>query len=102
MIGTDQITIRLACPTDAPALERLATLDAGALLGGPMLVADCGGELVAAVPLEGGRPLADPFRPTAEIVGLLDLRARQLGAPESRSGRRLIRWRRPAVRPSTA
>jgi hypothetical protein len=34
--------------------------------------------VVAALPLDGGRPLADPFRRTAGAVELLALRARQL------------------------
>jgi hypothetical protein len=37
-----------------------------------------GDDVVAALPLEGGRPLADPFRPSAHYVELLQLRARQL------------------------
>jgi hypothetical protein len=34
--------------------------------------------LVAALPLDGGAALADPFKPTSDIVALLELRARQL------------------------
>jgi hypothetical protein len=39
-----------------------------------------GGELVAALPLDGGRPLADPFTHTTDIVRMLELRAAQLTA----------------------
>ena len=42
--------------------------------------------MVAAYPLGIGSPLADPFRPTAHLMPLLELRARQL-APEERRGR---------------
>jgi len=34
--------------------------------------------MLAALPLGSGRPIADPFEPTAEIVALLELRAEQL------------------------
>lgn len=36
--------------------------------------------LVAAVPVNGGRAIADPFAPTADVVSLLQLRANQLRA----------------------
>ena len=36
-----------------------------------MLVAEVDERIVAAVPLAGGRAIADPFRPTADIVELL-------------------------------
>jgi hypothetical protein len=34
--------------------------------------------MLAALPIGSGRPIADPFEPTAEIVALLQLRAEQL------------------------
>ncbi len=43
-----------------------------------MLVAETGGEIVAAVPVAGGRAIADPFRRTAALVEILELRASQL------------------------
>ena len=36
---------------------------------------------MAALPLDGGEPIADPFHHTAEIVDLLRLRAAQAEAP---------------------
>ena len=47
---------------------------------GPVLVAEQAGILVAAVPLRGGRSIADPFTPSADIVRLLELRRTQLRA----------------------
>ena len=44
--------------------------------------------IVAALPLAGGRAIADPFTRTAHIVPLLELRAAQLREPELR--RRLL------------
>jgi hypothetical protein len=73
------LTIRTATSADAPALRRLAQLDSAPppkLV--PTLVAEVGGKLYAALPLDGGRAIADPFRRTAELVEMLATRARQL------------------------
>src|SRR4051812_10827546 len=59
-------------------LQRLAVLEGPPRPRGPLLVAEREGVLVAALPLRGGRPIADPFEPTAGIVGLLELRRAQL------------------------
>jgi hypothetical protein len=72
------VTIRYAGPADAPALERLAQLEAQALTGGPMLVAEVGGELWAAVELDGPQALADPFRPSGELLLTVAARAAQI------------------------
>jgi hypothetical protein len=97
------LTIRLAVPTDAPALRRLAQLDsAPAPEQVPMLVAAADGELCAALPLDGRPAIADPFRRTDEIVAMLAARAGQLQTP-TRSPRRWrpIRFPRPAPAPRT-
>ena len=73
-----RVTVRLAVEADAPALARLAALDGAAVPAGPVLVAVTDGETVAALPLRGGRPIADPFRRTAAMLELLALRAAQL------------------------
>jgi hypothetical protein len=72
------VTMRLASPQDDRALDRLADLDSGYRPAGPLLVAEVDGTLVAALPLDGGSPVADPFRSTTELVPLLELRAHQL------------------------
>jgi hypothetical protein len=93
-----EVVIRLAAADDAPALVRLGALDgdrqAGELLARAadehaVLVAEVGGSLEAAVALDGGLALADPFRPSAPHARLLALRARQLGgdAPRRRGSR---------------
>ncbi|HEX2232818.1 MAG TPA: hypothetical protein VHG69_05590 [Thermoleophilaceae bacterium] len=88
--STEALTIRMAVPADAPALERLAQLDSAPRPQQvPMLVAVAEGDLCAALPLGGGAAIADPFRRTAEIVAMLAARARQLQAPERASSR----WR---------
>lgn len=76
------IVIRHSTGADARALERLATLDSRALAEGPYLLAEVDERLVAAVPLgDHGEPIADPFRPTAALSELLQLRARQVRTP---------------------
>jgi hypothetical protein len=92
MKPTETLTIRLALPADAAALARLAELDsAPPPRPVPMLVAEVDGELRAALPLDGERATADPFRPTAALVAILAERARQLAPPPARRAAR--RWR---------
>jgi hypothetical protein len=72
------VTIREARPGDRPALRRLAELDERPAPAGAVLVAEVEAEILAALPLDGGTPVADPRRPTAGLVDLLELRGRQL------------------------
>ena len=72
------VVIRSASDADSGRLQRLAVLDSAPAPHGPMLVAERDGVLVAAMPIAGGRAIADPFEPTAGIVGLLELRRAQL------------------------
>jgi hypothetical protein len=77
-VTADAVVIRQASAGDSGRLQRLAILDSAPQPHGPMLVAEREGMLVAALPLGGGRPIADPFEPTAGVVGLLELRRAQL------------------------
>ena len=87
----ETVTIRMAVSADAEALGRLAQLDSAPPPGPvPMLVAEVGGELRAALPLDGGPAIADPFRRTAELVAILAERTRQLAPPPRRAA---WRWR---------
>jgi hypothetical protein len=86
------ITVRYAVAADLSQLNRLAELDSATPPRGPALVAEADSRMLAALPLGSGRPIADPFEPTAEIVALLELRAEQLndGARDRRGlGERL-------------
>jgi hypothetical protein len=65
------VTLRLATADDGAALARLAQLDSRQLPAGPLLVAERGGRIEAALSLARGESLADPFRRTAELVELL-------------------------------
>ena len=82
------ITIRRSRDQDSAALGRLAELDSRREPRGQALLAFEGEELVAALPLDGGEPIADPFHHTAEIVELLRLRAAQAGTPAASPRRR--------------
>jgi hypothetical protein len=98
---TETLTIRMAMSADAEALGRLAQLDSAPPPAPvPLLVAEVGGELRAALPLDGGPAIADPFQRTAELVAILAERRRQLAPPPRRAARR---WRLPgAPRPAPA
>jgi hypothetical protein len=80
------LEIRPARPEDEPALRRLSILDSQPFLYGPALVAVVGDEIWAAVSLESSDAIADPFRPSAELVLLLSERARQVAAAEAPDG----------------
>jgi hypothetical protein len=80
------LTIRPADPTDLAGLNRLAELDSASPPTGEVLVAEVGGELWAAVELDSGTAIADPFRPSGELVELLRVHARG----ERRSARRAL------------
>jgi hypothetical protein len=76
--GTDtpeDVTIRRTGAADGAALVRLAGLDSKHVPPGNFLIAEVDGEGWAAVALESGEVLADPFRPTADLVEMLRLRA---------------------------
>ena len=74
------MTIRRAGASDLGSLALLAALDSARMPAEPMLVAESEGRMLAAVPFHGGRAVADPFEPTAEVVALLELRASQISA----------------------
>src|SRR5262245_50609141 len=81
-------TIRSALPIDAPAIEALAELDSSRAPRGQVLIAEVGDELWAALSLDDGHGLSDPFRPAAEALLLLSEHARRLrGARRERSHR---------------
>ena len=66
-----EITIRQATSADAFALRRLAALDDRPALRGEVLLAEQAGELRAALSLDNGRTVANPFAATAALVEML-------------------------------
>ena len=95
MSHRDTIIIRSSNEHDAPSLGRLAALDSARVLDGPALVAEVDGEMRAALPIDGGRPIADPFAETAHLIELL--RSHAAALETSRPGVRRARRLAPAT-----
>jgi len=76
------LTIRTATTADQFAIRRLAVLDSASPPTGEMLLAEMGDELWAALSIETGAAVADPFRPSRDLVELLRLHA---GSPLARA-----------------
>jgi hypothetical protein len=72
------LTLRLATSADRAALTRLAELEQASRPAEPVLLGVVMQRPIAALSLRDGSVIADPFAPTAELVELLRLRARQL------------------------
>jgi hypothetical protein len=92
-----RLTVRPLTARDFEQVTLLAELDSHPVPSGPALVAELDGELVAALPLDGGEAIADPFRRSAEVVALLQLRARQIRATEKPRRLLLGRFRHTAA-----
>jgi hypothetical protein len=93
--GIPAMTIREASATDRRALVRLAQRDTSPVPGGRLLIAEVDGEVRAAIEVDSGRAIADPFRPTAELVDLLRRRAAQIRDARRRPLRILARTPAP-------
>ena len=87
------VALRLSRPADDRALEQLAALEGRIVPRGRFVLAEVGGRIVAALPLCGGDPVRDPFKPTVHLVRLLEVRAAQLLHDTPRRGL-LVRLRR--------
>ena len=85
-----EVAIRQAGPADATAVARLAALDEARMPAGAVMLAEVDGEAWAALSLEDGHAVADPFRPAAAVVDLLRTRADHLGAPLPAARRRWV------------
>ena len=66
---------------DEFAVRRLAVLDSAFPPTGEVLLAEMGDELWAALSVDTGTAIADPFRPSADLVDLLRFRARPPDTP---------------------
>jgi len=89
-----RVTIRSAGPADAEAIARLARLDSSRAPSGELIVAEVAGEPWAALSLDDYHAVADPFRPSGELLFLLVEHARHTQRGRPRERRRL---RRPRV-----
>jgi len=71
-----ELKFRDATDDDTAALLHLARLDSQPHLpAGRVIVAIDGGELIAAISVDSDATIADPFKATAAVVALLQLRA---------------------------
>ena len=77
-IGPVKTAIQLRVSACREELERLAALSERQLHGGDWLVAEVDGVPVAAVAVDDGTTVYDPFRPTSQAVSLLRLRRKQV------------------------
>jgi hypothetical protein len=86
--GGARLTIRWATPDDAVPIARLAQLDESRPPRGVVLLAEVGQALWAAISLDDGHLVADPFRLSGEVAFDLAQRARKLKRAErGRMGR---------------
>jgi hypothetical protein len=72
------LVIRLAVASDETELRRLAHMDSARPLSGQALLAEQGGSVIAALSLDDGTAIADPFVASADAVAMLRVRAEQL------------------------
>ena len=95
------VALRPVGDDERAAVDRLATLDARPAPSGEVLLALVDGEPVAALSLDDGTVVADPFTPSAGAVRLLQTRAQALeaarGAEVRRGRRRFVHGRRAAA-----
>jgi len=75
-----EVTIREAGLADGNALRRLAELDSARVPGAPVLLAEVGGRLRAAISIADGDVVADPFHPTQEVTDMIRIHAHAAGA----------------------
>jgi hypothetical protein len=75
---TPILAIRLATTDDIADVARLAALDQKPMPSGRVLLGVVDGRTEAAVSVETGHAVANPFAPTADVVALLRHRANRL------------------------
>jgi hypothetical protein len=97
---SEPIVIRHSTGTDQVAIEELAELDGRPAPVGETLLAEVDGKLWAAVGVDDGAAVGDPFLPTADVLWLLQIRAEQeraARAPSLRAGHFTIGRQRAAA-----
>ena len=81
MSPSTSLTIRSAHAADAAPLARLAALDSSDVPNGELLIAELDGRLVAALSIDTGAVIADPFEHTAAIVESLRAQGQRRARP---------------------
>ena len=102
VLSPSSVVMRAARGSDGRTLARLAALDSKPAPRGDVLVAEVDGAIHAALRLDGGVVYADPFRPTADLVALLKLRAGEAKPARARRGLAERLGLRPAPRARAA
>lgn len=87
--SAESVAIRHATVADRETLARLAALDSAVVPSGDVLIASVAGEDQAAIAVATAKAIADPFRPTAQVVELLRVRAAALRRAEHPSAQGL-------------
>ncbi len=88
------LAIRPATADDSAVVARLAALDSAAAPTGALLLGVVDGLPLAALSVDTGAVVADPFSPTADLVALLRQRAKRLRAASAPApSRRTLRER---------
>jgi hypothetical protein len=80
MLAANAYVIRLAGDHDEEELERIAEVDSAEPLEHPILLGEIDGRPQAAIDLDTGRVIANPFVPTAALLVHLRMRAAGLEA----------------------
>ncbi len=73
-----RLVIRTPLASERRSIEQLALLDDRRLPDGDLLVAEVDGELWAAVVIDSGDGVADPFRPSGDVLEALRAAAGRL------------------------
>jgi hypothetical protein len=87
-----EITIRAAHESDLAAVARVAGRDTHEPPAWPILVAEVGSDIRAAISLTDGEVIADPFHRTDELVAMLRIRAREAAGSDEGE---VVRFERP-------
>ena len=84
MYSTSTFVIRRANDSDRAALDHIAALDSQGPIATDALIGEVDGAPAAAISLVSMRVIADPFRPTADLVAHLRARAYGIVAADRR------------------
>ena len=89
-MSASPVVLRQAVSADASVLADLAVLDSAKPLTGDVLLAYTGGDVVAAMSLDTGAVISDPFVPTTGLVEMLRGAAHRAEPQVRDSGRRRL------------
>jgi hypothetical protein len=89
---SSEIRIRTARESDLDAVARVAGRDTHEPPAWPVLVAEVGRDIRAAISLTDGEVVADPFHRTDELVAMLRIRAREATAGSTDN---VVKFERP-------